>query len=125
VRILREVKELGVRVSIDDFGIGHSSLNYLKTFPVDSVKIDRSFIRDLTTDPNDAEITSSIIGMAHRLGLNTVAEGVETAEQQRILESFACDDIQGYLVQRPMPSEDFPGWRASHVKKTSMGPPLA
>jgi diguanylate cyclase (GGDEF)-like protein/PAS domain S-box-containing protein len=110
VRILREVKELGVRVAIDDFGVGHSSLNYLKTFPVDSVKIDRSFIRDLTTDPNDAEITSSIIGMAHRLGLNTVAEGVETAEQRTILETYGCDDIQGYLVQKPMPAHEFAAW---------------
>jgi len=110
LRILREVKELGVRVAIDDFGVGHSSLSSLKTLPVDSVKIDRSFIRDLTTDPNGAEITSSIIGMAHRLGLNTVAEGVETAEQQTILESYGCDDIQGYFVQRPMPAHEFPAW---------------
>lgn len=122
VSILREVKELGVRVAIDDFGIGHSSLRYLATLPVDSVKIDRSFIRDLTTDPNDAEVTSSIIGMAHRLGLNTVAEGVETAEQQAILESFGCDDIQGYHVQRPMPSHEFAAWSP---RQSRLGPSLA
>lgn len=113
VRILREMKDLGVRVAIDDFGIGHSSLNYLKTFPVDSVKIDRSFIRDLSSDPHDAEITSSIIGMAHRLGLNTVAEGVETIEQRGILERYQCDDIQGYLVHAPMPPDEFLVWSAT------------
>jgi diguanylate cyclase (GGDEF)-like protein/PAS domain S-box-containing protein len=120
VRILREVKELGVRVAIDDFGIGHSSLKYLKSFPVDSVKIDRSFIRDLLTDANDAEITSSIIGMAHRLGLNTVAEGVETEEQKTVLDAFGCDDIQGYHVQAPMPSERFVAW--SSLRKDQAAP---
>lgn len=106
VRILRELKRVGFRVAIDDFGTGHSSLNYLKAFPVDTVKIDKSFIDDLTFDPHDAEITSSIIGMAHRLGLNTVAEGVETLEQQAILLTFGCDEMQGYLLHRPMPASD-------------------
>ncbi|HEX7707011.1 MAG TPA: EAL domain-containing protein [Thermoanaerobaculia bacterium] len=117
VRVLREVKDLGVRVAIDDFGIGHSSLNYLRTFPVDSVKIDRSFIRDLTTNPQDAEITSSIIGMAHRLGLNTIAEGVETPEQQMILDRYGCDHMQGHLVQPALPAEAFAGWSTARAKR--------
>jgi diguanylate cyclase (GGDEF)-like protein/PAS domain S-box-containing protein len=107
VRILRELKRVGFRVAIDDFGTGHSSLNYLKQFPVDTVKIDRSFIADLTVDPHDAEITSSIIGMAHRLGLNTIAEGVETLEQQAILLTYGCDEMQGFLLHRPMPAHEF------------------
>ena len=110
IRILAEVKELGVRVALDDFGAGHSSLNYLKNFRVDTVKIDRGFVRDLTTDVQDAEITSSIIGMARRLGLTTVAEGVETEEQRRILREFGCDQIQGHLVHVPMPAAEFSAW---------------
>lgn len=121
VRILAEVKELGVRVALDDFGAGHSSLNYLKTFPVDTVKIDRSFVRDLTTDPHDAEITSSIIGMAHRLGLTTVAEGVETEEQQRILAEFGCDQIQGHLIHVPMPANEFQDWTTGRSRARNTG----
>lgn len=118
VRILRDLKDLGIRVAIDDFGVGHSSLNYLKSFPVDSVKVDRSFVRDLATDPHDVEITAAIIGMAHRLGLNTVAEGVETAEQQRILEESGCDDIQGYFVHVPMSAEEFVLWAKERATTT-------
>lgn len=115
LRVLREVKSLGVRVAIDDFGIGHSSLNYLRTFPVDCVKIDRSFIRALAVDAQDVEITAMIISMAHRLGLNVVAEGVESHEQQAILAVHGCDDMQGYLLQKPMPADLFSSWCAQRM----------
>ena len=104
--ILRELKEAGVQVSIDDFGTGHSSLSYLKRFPIDVVKIDQSFVQDLTVDPNDAAIASTIIVMAHNLGLKVIAEGVETAEQLAFLRERDCDEMQGFLFSRPKPAPE-------------------
>ncbi len=99
---LLEIKSMGVHVSIDDFGTGFSSLARLKKFPIESVKIDRSFINDVAVDPDDAAIVSAVIAMAHNLRLKVVAEGVETVEQIRFLRERNCDEVQGYLVSRPI-----------------------
>jgi diguanylate cyclase (GGDEF)-like protein/PAS domain S-box-containing protein len=105
--ILRELRGVGVHLSIDDFGTGYSSLGYLKSFPVHTLKIDRSFIKDVPADADDVAITHAIIAMGHSLRLNVVAEGVETVEQFEFLREHGCDLMQGYLVARPMPAEDF------------------
>jgi EAL domain-containing protein (putative c-di-GMP-specific phosphodiesterase class I) len=102
--ILRGLRELGVGVSLDDFGTGYSSLSYLKTLPVDTVKLDQSFVRDVTTDRGDAAIASAIIAMAHNLGLRVVAEGVERPSQLETLRALGCDAAQGFLFAPP--SED-------------------
>jgi diguanylate cyclase (GGDEF)-like protein len=104
---LNRIRELGVRVSIDDFGTGYSSLNYLKNLPIDKIKIDQSFVRDVISDRRDAAITKAIIGLAHHLNLKVVAEGVETESQFWFLKRNFCDEVQGYLFQRPVPFSDF------------------
>ena len=101
---LRELKNMGVKIVIDDFGTSYSSLGYLKRFPVSSIKIDRSFIQDVTTDPDDAAITTAIIAMAHILELSTIAEGVETEQQLNFLAARGCDEVQGYIFSRPLPA---------------------
>jgi EAL domain-containing protein (putative c-di-GMP-specific phosphodiesterase class I) len=103
---LCEIKEMGVHVSIDDFGTGYSSLARLKKFPIESVKIDRSFIRDIASDPDDAAIVAAVIAMAHGLRLKVVAEGVETADQLRFLRERNCDEIQGFYFSRPSSAID-------------------
>ncbi|HLA79577.1 MAG TPA: EAL domain-containing protein [Vicinamibacteria bacterium] len=105
IAILRELKALGVSISIDDFGIGYSSLNYLKRLPIDTLKIDQSFVRDVTTDPDDAAIASAIIGLAQTLKLAVVAEGVETREQLAFLVSRGCHRMQGRLFSDALPAE--------------------
>ncbi len=107
IKTLHQLKEMGVHLSIDDFGTGYSSLSYLKRFPIDTLKIDRSFVWDITTDPDDAAITVLIINMAHNLGLKVVAEGVETKEQLEFLRSHHCDLFQGYLFSQPISAEAF------------------
>jgi len=107
IALLHRIKKLGVRLALDDFGTGYSSLNQLKLFPIDTLKVDGSFIRDLATNAEDKAITRAIISMAKTLGLTVVAEGVETGEQQRFLQSNACDEIQGYYYSRPLPPEQF------------------
>lgn len=115
LRILRGVTALGVRVAIDDFGTGHSSLSYLKRFNIDTLKIDRSFVRDTPGDSEDSAIAIAVIALGHGLNLRVVAEGVETNEQVAFLREHGCDDIQGYLLSRPMPAADLPGWMARHA----------
>ena len=105
VRTLTELKAIGVTLAIDDFGTGYSSLSYLKRLPIDTLKIDQTFVGDITTDPDDAAITATIITMAHSLDLNVVAEGVETAEQLQYLRNQGCDEIQGHWFARPLEAD--------------------
>ncbi|WP_051694030.1 sensor domain-containing protein [Desulfohalovibrio reitneri] len=107
VETLRRIRETGAHIAVDDFGTGYSSLYYLKRFPIRGLKIDRSFTRDLTHDPDDAAIVRAIISMARSLGLHVTAEGVETADQMHALRKLDCDFLQGYLLARPMPPEEF------------------
>ncbi|MEX8519738.1 MAG: EAL domain-containing protein [Leptothrix sp. (in: b-proteobacteria)] len=107
VATLHEIKALGVSIAIDDFGTGYSSLAYLGIFPIDRLKIDRSFVRDLPHTSNSAEITRAIIGIAKRLSMKVVAEGVETAQHANFLQQEQCDDLQGYLFSRPVNAVDF------------------
>ena len=112
--VLRQLRAIGIPISIDDFGSGYTSLGYLKTLPIDALKIDRSLISDLTADDKGLAVTQSIIDLGHRLGLTVLAEGVETEETWRLLESLGCDEGQGYLLARPMPAEHIEGWITSH-----------
>ncbi len=107
IATFQQLRELGVKLAIDDFGTGYSSLSYLKRFPVDYVKIDQTFIRDLSANGEDAAITRAIIAMAHGLDLKVVAEGVETQGQMDFLKAQRCDEIQGFLISRPLPAEQF------------------
>ncbi len=107
---LKQLKELGIQISIDDFGTGFSSLSYLKHFPIDSLKIDRSFIKDIPLAPKDTAITKTIIALGRRLHLNVVAEGVETEEQFEFLSSRKCNEVQGYLISRPLPPDEAIGF---------------
>lgn len=107
IATLGELKEVGVKLSLDDFGTGYSSLAYLKRLPIDHLKIDRAFVRDITTDPDDAAICLAVIGLAHNLKLKVIAEGVETEAQMRYLRRHGCDEIQGYYFSKPLPVADF------------------
>jgi EAL domain-containing protein (putative c-di-GMP-specific phosphodiesterase class I) len=105
--LLGQLKEIGIRLAIDDFGTGYSNLNYLKRFPVDRLKIDQSFVRDIERDPDDLAIARAVIGMAHGLRLSVVAEGVETEGQLNLLANLGCDLVQGYLFSRPVKAAEF------------------
>jgi EAL domain-containing protein (putative c-di-GMP-specific phosphodiesterase class I) len=104
--MLRDLQQFGMRISVDDFGTGYSSLTYLKSFPLDARKIDRSFIQDIVTDPDDAMITRAVMSMAHSLRLKVVAEGVETRAQLSLLSAASCDEMQGFHFSRPLPAEE-------------------
>jgi diguanylate cyclase (GGDEF)-like protein len=106
VEVLEQLKSIGVRIAIDDFGTGYSSLGYLKRFPIDTLKVDRSFIRDIPADSGDKKIAQAIIAMAHALRLEVVAEGVENAEQLKFLRAQHCDAVQGYFLFRPLPVDE-------------------
>ena len=112
--ILEVLRVAATRISIDDFGTGYSSLSYLKRFKLDAIKIDSSFVREITTDPDDATIVLAIIRMAHKLGLSVVAEGDETAEQLHFLKANACDEIQGYVFSRPVSAEEMTALLRQH-----------
>lgn len=111
---LWELKKMGIKLSIDDFGTGYSSLSYLKRFPLDSLKIDRSFIKDLSSNAEDAAIVNAILALANALNLHTIAEGVETDLQKEFLENTTCQAIQGYLFAKPMPMAEFQKYWQSH-----------
>jgi len=106
MKVINRLKQSGIKISLDDFGTGYSSLSYLKMIPLDTLKIDKSFVRDITTDSANEAIASAIITMAHNLKLNVTAEGVETQEQLTFLESQKCDHLQGYLFSKPLSADD-------------------
>ena len=106
IKTLSELRELGIAIAIDDFGTGYSSLSYLKRFPVNKIKVDQTFVRDISNDPNDAAIVSAIIAMSRQLGIKTLAEGVETEAQLAFLSRLDCDEYQGYLFSRPLPAAE-------------------
>ena len=108
VERMQRLKSAGIGFSLDDFGTGYSSLSYLKRLPLDQVKIDQSFVRDITHDPNDAAIVRAIVAMSHSLGLDVIAEGVETEAQRQFLLDVGCRKYQGYLFSRPLPIEEWP-----------------
>jgi EAL domain-containing protein (putative c-di-GMP-specific phosphodiesterase class I) len=105
--MLTQLRAMGVKISLDDFGTGYSSLSYLKRFPVDTLKIDQSFVRDIATDQDSAAIVKAIISLGHNLNLTVLAEGIETVDQFQFLLQNGCDEGQGYLMSRPIPNRDF------------------
>ena len=107
IAVLKRLQALGIGLSMDDFGTGFSSLSYLKLLPLEQLKIDRHFVDEITSDPNDAAIVQTIVAMGRTLGLDVIAEGVETEAQCRILDQFGCLAFQGYLFSKPLPLSEF------------------
>ena len=104
--VLSRLKSMGIKISIDDFGTGFSSLSSLKKLPIDALKVDRTFVRDVTSDTDDAALVNAIITLAHNLRLKVIAEGVETEAQLRFLQVLRCDEIQGFLFSKPLPADE-------------------
>ncbi len=115
---LGELHDMGIHIAMDDFGTGYSSLSYLKRFPIDTIKIDRSFVMDITSSPDDAEIIRTIIIMGKTLNRKVVAEGVETQDQLNMLKKYECDEIQGYFFSRPLPADDSTKFMIEHIRKS-------
>ena len=115
MRVLKAIKGLGVMLAIDDFGTGYSSMSLLKKFPIDVLKIDRSFVHDISTNSEDQAIADAIIALGRALELTIVAEGVETAEQEAFLRAHGCDQIQGFLISKPVPPDEFAAFMANHT----------
>jgi len=115
VRVLEAIKSLGITLAIDDFGTGYSSMSLVKKFPIDALKIDRSFVREIMNDSEDKAIADAIIALGRALNLTIVAEGVETAEQEAFLRAHNCDEIQGYLISKPVPADEFASFLANHT----------
>jgi EAL domain-containing protein (putative c-di-GMP-specific phosphodiesterase class I) len=105
IKVLKAIQHRGIRLAIDDFGTGYSSMSLMKQFPIDTIKIDRSFIRDLADDSEDQAIAQAIIRMGQALGMMVIAEGVETIEQETFLRDHACDEMQGFLISKPVPAQ--------------------
>ena len=113
---LNAIRKLGIKISIDDFGTGYSSLSYLSKFPFNTIKIDKSFVKDLQTNKRDQSLCAAIITMAHKLDINVVAEGVENQQQAQLLKQAGCDYAQGYYFAPPMAAAQFEEWHASHAR---------
>jgi diguanylate cyclase (GGDEF)-like protein len=122
IRLLQQLRTHGVRLSVDDFGTGYSSMNYLKRLPVDALKIDRAFVKGLPGGAEDAAIVKAIIGLAHTLGLEVVAEGAETREQQQFLQANRCDTVQGYFYSQPLTAMQFAQWLRESGMSVSSAP---
>ncbi|MFZ5863268.1 MAG: EAL domain-containing protein [Nitrospirota bacterium] len=122
VSAINTLHAMGIGLALDDFGTGYSSLSYLKRYPIDTIKIDKSFVRHITTDSDDAAIATAIIAMAHSLKLTVVAEGVETEEQRAFLVQRRCDAVQGYLFTPPIPADDITAWLRARAGRGGGGP---
>jgi len=117
--VLQVLKDMGIRIALDDFGTGYSSLSFLRRFPIDTVKIDRSFVNDMTTDADDASIVRAVIGMGESLHLQVVAEGIETREQLAYLRRHGCPEGQGFYLGRPAVGEEFAELLGRRTKKSA------
>jgi EAL domain-containing protein (putative c-di-GMP-specific phosphodiesterase class I) len=117
VRTLKTIKEMGVKISIDDFGTGYSSFSNLRHYPLDELKIDRSFLKDIPNNTDDAAIVGAIIAMAHGLGMGVVAEGIEKEEQLEFLRDRDCDEYQGFLSSKPILASEFLALVAKNMKR--------
>jgi EAL domain-containing protein (putative c-di-GMP-specific phosphodiesterase class I) len=114
IKLLDKIRSRGIHLSLDDFGTGHSSLAYLKRFPIDTLKIDKAFIKDMPANTDDVAIARTIVAMARSLGLVTVAEGVESTEQHELLKTMGCDQVQGFYFSHPLPADEFNVYYSEH-----------